>query len=678
MTMQFDTKVCGNVDHALYLEWLCTNGRGGYASGSVAGANTRKYHGYLVVAMSPPVNRLVMLSRVEDRVVHAGVVTDLSTAEFPDVIHPQGYRHIESFTYDDGPVWVFRVGPLRVRKSIKLIHDTDNLVVQYELLAPSVLESPVKLVVQPMFAGRDFHATIQPHWRPAWSLVNHGSDYFSVTVPGLPCAINLSHNADKFTPAPSWWYNFMFRQERQRGYPDRDDLWNPGALEFTLQAGKPVGFICATQPVAYNRVPELLAQQARHHEEVDGFIPEAKQDPFLLALVRASDQFIVRRGPAPSEPRQLAPMSIIAGLPWFEDWGRDTFIALPGLTLCTGRFDIARGILKTYAEHLHQGLLPNRFPDKAHHPDYNTVDAAMWYLQSAYSFWRYTGDVAFLKAVLYDPMVEIIRHYRDGTDFDIRMDGDGLIRAGSHGLQLTWMDAKVGEWVVTPRHGKPVEINALWYNGLEMMRQLALTIGDEPNAREFRQLAAMVADSFPRTFWNAAAGYCHDVVSDEGKPDRSLRPNQLMAVCLPFSPLSPDQQMAVVNTCQKHLLTPMGMRTLARDDQAFHARCEGDQLARDMAYHQGTVWPWLIGPFVSAYVRAHGGTAEARQQARGFLMPMQQHMRDAGLGSISEIADAVEPFSPRGCIAQAWSVGEVLRSYYEDVLDRAPAWPQLR
>jgi predicted glycogen debranching enzyme len=366
---------------------------------------------------------------------------------------------------------------------------------------------------------------------------------------------------------------------------------------------------------------------------------------------------------------------VIAGYPWFEDWGRDTFIALPGLTLVTGRFDVAKSILSTFADHMRRGLLPNRFPDKDFTPDYNTVDASLWFIHAAYQYWRYSGDLAFLTKYLYPKLCEVMESYRDGTDFGIRMEADGLIRAGDGNHQPTWMDAKIGDWVVTPRHGKPVEINALWYSNLRVMTLVAERAGDAARAAEFASLAERVALVFEKTYLNNMTKCLNDVIGDDGRADASIRPNQLMAVSLPFSPLSTEAQVGVVAACQKLLLTPMGMRTLAPGSPNYQGRCAGDQKTRDAAYHQGTVWPWLMGPFVSSYVKVRGGTAMARAEARGFMDPLRDHLKKAGLGSISEIADGDAPFTPRGCPAQAWSVGEVLRAYWEDVLNRAPAWP---
>ncbi len=652
-------------------------------------------------------------------------IYDLSTNEFADIIHPQGYKSLLSFEQGHGPVWRHQVGDAVIEKSITLVHGMDAVVVRYELISAGPQTQAaiaaagagggaggsggVKLQLQPMLAGRDFHATIQLQQRPWWTVSMQTGNALALSAPECPCRLVLSHNADRFHVNACWWYNFTFRLERQRGYPDREDLWTPGVLEFTLLPGVPVGFIASTRNIPWGRQQELIdAARARYESLVHAFDRIDPNDELLAALSAAADQFIVSRAAsdADSNPAGQTPSnggtgtaritngasatattpsagkSVIAGYPWFEDWGRDTFISLAGLTLVTGLFDVARSILATFADHMRRGLLPNRFPDKSFTPDYNTVDASLWYVHAAYQYWRYTGDLAFLTKYLLPKLCEIMECYRDGTDFGIRMDSDGLIRAGDGNHQPTWMDAKIGDWVVTPRHGKPVEINALWYSNLRIMALLCTQAGDHVRAAGFAALANRVQGIFEKTYFNPAAQCLHDVIADDGTPDPSIRPNQIIAAALPFSPLSSETQKKVVAACQQYLLTPMGLRTLAPPpppgSPAYHGHCVGDQRARDMAYHQGTVWPWLMGPFVSAYVKAKGGAgggAAARSEARSLLSPFRAHLHRAGLGSISEIADGDAPHTPRGCPAQAWSVAEVLRSYYEDVLAKAPPWP---
>lgn len=674
MSMVLDTAACRNFESTINLEWLITNGCGGYASSTVAGANSRKYHGYMVVAAKPPVDRYVVLSHVEDRCILNSTSYDLATDEFPDIIHPQGYLNLLSFEMKHGPIWRYQIGDAVVEKSITLVHGEDTLIVKYELVAPAG-HPPVLLQVQPMLAGRDFHGTIQGHYRPSWGIPAQTAASMELSAPECPVKLNLSHNAQKFTSQTCWWYNFIFRQERLRGYPDREDLWTPGMLEFQLEPGKPAGFICSTKNIAWDQQATLIEHEKARYESLQHSLDkQAPGDKFLSQLAVAADQFLVQRTP-PSGPNKPGQMTVIAGYPWFEDWGRDTFISLPGLALVTGRYDIARSILVTFADYICDGLVPNRFPDKASTPEYHTVDAAMWFIQAAYEYWRYSGDSKLLTEYLYRPLCQIMDKYREGTRHGIRMDNDGLIRAGEPHVQLTWMDAKVGDWVVTPRHGKPVEINALWYNNLRIMSKAAALAGDSARSQSFAALADQTCSSFNEKFWNRSSECLYDVIDDDGAGDPSVRPNQVFAVSLPFSPLDDNRARKVIDNVQQSLLTPMGLRTLAPGSLGYHGRCVGDQLARDMAYHQGTVWPWLIGGFITGYVKTHGATPEAIAEAREFLKPLEKHLCDAGIGSISEIADGDTPHTPRGTPAQAWSVGEVLRCYWEDILRKAPKWP---
>ena len=478
------------------------------------GANTRKYHGLLVVAAKPPVQRYVVLSRVEDRVVaasngnggsaHGPAIYDLSTNEFADIIHPQGYKQLVAFELRHGPVWRFQLGDAVLEKSITLVHGQDAVIVRYDLISAGSTTG-LKLQMQPMLAGRDFHATIQLHQRPWWTVAMQTGNALALSAPECPVKLVLSHNADKFHVNACWWYNFTFRQERQRGYPDRDDLWTPGVLEFTLTPGNPVGFIASTRTIPWSRHQELIdAAKTRYQGLAHAFDRIDPQDELLSTLSVAADQFIVSRSAESAAPQSGAGAhsnngkSVIAGYPWFEDWGRDTFISLAGLTLVTGHFDVARSILATFADHMRRGLLPNRFPDKSHTPDYNTVDASMWYVHAAYQYWRYSGDLPFLTKYLYPKLCEIMECYRDGTDLGIRMDSDSLIRAGDGNHQPTWMDAKIGDWVVTPRHGKPVEINALWYSNLRIMALLSQHAGDAARGSRIRRGSQIASARFLR------------------------------------------------------------------------------------------------------------------------------------------------------------------------------------
>ena len=671
----FDQKTCTNLDRSIGLEWLCTNGLGGFASGTVSGVNTRKYHGYLTVAARPPVERYVMLAHVEDRLWIGDRSYPLSANEFPDVIDPLGYQNIVNFSYQNGPIWHYRFGDARIEKSITMVHGQDAVSIRYTLLQPSASHVPLRLNVQPMLAGRHFHATTTANNRPQWHLADRIStrDPLVITAAQCPIKLFISHNADHFSDGQCWWYNFTLRAESARGYPDRDDLWTPGALEFVLKPGVSVGLICSTRPVATTEQAAIISQEKKRRDALEIAIEETSEAAMLARrLSVAADQFIVSRD---GEKNAAGKMSVIAGYPWFEDWGRDTFISLAGLSLVTRRFDVARSVLVTFADHIRDGLVPNRFPDESDHPDYNTVDASLWFIHAAYQYWRYSGDHALLRDYLYAPLNQIIDCYRAGTRFGIRMDSDGLIRAGEPGVQLTWMDAKIGNDVVTPRYGKPVEINALWFNALKIMETVARLAVHSARADELAALAVKVQAAFCARFWNPDAGCLFDVIADDGYGDPSIRPNQVISLGLAFCMLGDTKARSIINVVQNKLLTPMGLRTLAPGSPGYHGRYIGDQNARDHAYHQGTAWPWLMGPFVSGYVKTMHNTPQSRVDAWEFLKPFTAHLTEVGLGSISEIADGDSPHTARGCFAQAWSVAEVLRCLWEDVLQKSPPWP---
>jgi predicted glycogen debranching enzyme len=385
-------------------------------------------------------------------------------------------------------------------------------------------------------------------------------------------------------------------------------------------------------------------------------------DSFTQSLAAASDQYLVSRGDE---------KTVIAGYHWFSDWGRDTLIALPGLTLPVGKYEVARSILRTFAKHADRGMLPNRFPDAGETPEYNTVDAALWFFEAARAYLAYAGDLEFVRDELYTALTDIISWHARGTRYGIKVDDSGLLASGEAGVQLTWMDAKVGDWVVTPRRGRPVEIQALWYNALRIIEDLARSLGDEAGEERYRQMAAVANWSFDRLFWNQELGCLYDVV-DGSSPDPSIRPNQIFAVSLFHSMLPRDRAARVVETVKEHLLTPCGLRSLAPNDQQYRGRYSGSPRERDAAYHQGTVWPWLLGPFITAYLKVNGRSEEARRQAQTWLSRLESHLAEAGLGHVSEIFEGDAPHRPCGCIAQAWSVAEILRVYVEDVRGMRP------
>jgi len=505
-----------------------------------------------------------------------------------------------------------------------------------------------------LIAFRDYHSTthengaINPavEQRPGLTSVN--------PYQSLP-SLHLAHNAAEVVRSGDWYRNFEYDVERERGLDFSEDLFNPLVLRFDLRAGRPASIIASTEPRDIFRVNEYRQGEIARRRTVVARSPVT--DSFVQDLTSAADQYIVSRGDQ---------KTVIAGYHWFSDWGRDTMIALPGLTLPTGQYDVARSILRIFAQNVNQGMLPNRFPDAGETPEYNTVDATLWFFEAARAYLAYTGDMDFVRSELYSVFVDIISWHTRGTRYGIKLDPSGLLTSGEPGVQLTWMDAKVGDWVVTPRRGKPVEIQALWYNALCIMEELAPVFGDDAGQKRYRTMAALASWSFNRMFWNETAGCLYDVVND-GPADPSIRPNQILAVSLPYTMLSPERAHSVTETVRAHLLTAYGLRSLSPNDPQYRGRYTGDRVERDGAYHQGTVWPWLIGPFLTAFIKVNRNSGEARRQAAEWLAPLKDHLVDAGLGHVSEIFDGDMPQRPAGCIAQAWSVAEVLRVLVEEI-----------
>ncbi len=659
--IQFKQETCGDLDAALRREWLETNGLGGFASSTIIGLNTRRYHGLLVAATKPPVGRLVLLSKLEEILFIDGQAFDLSANRYPGVVHPQGFRYLKRFRLDPFPFFTYEVEGIEIEKTVFMVQGENSTVVHYELKKNNHPESPknLSLEVRPLIAFRDYHSTTHANGAIS-AAVNEDPGLATVTpYQGLP-SLHLAHNAVELSKAGDWYRNFEYDAERERGLDFSEDLFNPFVLRFDLRLRRQASVIASTEKRDVANVAEY--RQAEITRRRNAVASSPIEDSFAQTLAAAAEQYIVSRGDQ---------KTVIAGYHWFSDWGRDTMIALPGLTLPTGKHEVARSILRTFAKHVDQGMLPNRFPDAGETPEYNTVDATLWFFEAARAFLEYTGDLEFVRTELYPVFADIIGWHARGTRYGIKVDPSGLLASGEPGVQLTWMDAKVGDWVVTPRRGKPVEIQALWYNALCIMEDLARRFGDESEQKRYRGMATVASWSFNRLFWNEKDACLYDVVNG-GPPDPSIRPNQIFAVSLTHSMLSPERAKSVVEKVQEHLLTPYGLRSLAPSDPQYRGRYTGGPAERDGAYHQGTVWPWLIGPFISAYVKVNGGSQTARAQAGEWLAPLQDHLADGGLGHISEILDGDAPQRPCGCIAQAWSVAEVLRAYVEDVKGLRP------
>jgi len=656
LPVRFDANLTRDFPRASGREWLETNGLGGWASSTVAGANTRRYHGLLVVATRPPVGRLVLLAKLEETLLLPHGPVELGCNIFPGAVHPHGYRHLSGFALDPFPVFTYATEEITLRKTVAMLHGEHTTLIAYELArAPAA----VQLELRPFFAGRDYHHLTRAN--DAMSQEARFEDHVLQyrPYPGQP-VVHLLVPGGQFTPAPDWYYNFEYPREAERGLDASEDLFTCGVLHGTVEPGQPLGIIVSTEDPQGRDALSLLTAEDVRRAAVS--LPARIAEKHLLRqLTRAADQFLARRGDGLH--------TILAGYPWFTDWGRDTMISLPGLCLVTGRRAEARSIFRAFAAHVSEGMIPNRFPDFGAEPEYNTVDATLWFFVALFKYLQYTGDYAFAQEELWPVLQEIVAWHQRGTRYGIHVDEDGLLAAGAEGVQLTWMDAKVGDWVVTPRRGKPVEISALWHNVLRIMEHLAESFGEKEKEAGFRQQAERAAARFAEIFWNPAQSCLFDVVGGDGE-DAAVRPNQIFALSLPFPLLAGDRARRVFDTVDRHLFTPCGLRSLSPADPAYRARYTGSPWERDGSYHQGIVWGWLMGPFITALVRLYG--EEGRERARGIVEDLESHLSEAGLGTISEIFDAEPPFAPRGCIAQAWSVAELLRAYYEDVLGEGP------
>jgi predicted glycogen debranching enzyme len=668
--------VLASLESSSRREWLVTNGLGGYAAGTVAGMNTRRYHGLLVAALKPPVERRVLVAQLDTVVTHRGERTELGVNEFAGgYVHPQGWRYLHEFRREGAiPVWRWTVGDLVIERRVWMAHGHNTTYVQFTVVAAT---EPVELELLPLCADRDYHW----HHRGAVdyrvATIAHGVElqaHDGATHCRLLC------ERGEFRVDPAWYWNFHHRVEAERGLDADEDLYRPGVFRMRLGAGETSALILTAETAEPRPAPESYAAERSRQQELLS-VPGSNQINLGLAsrqvnlvrtrhplrhLLLAADQFIVER--RASDGRTLG-HSVIAGYPWFSDWGRDTMLALPGLTLATGRPELASSILRTFAQFVSDGMLPNRFPDAGETPEYNTVDATLWYFVAIEQTWRHTRDRSLLDD-LFPVLREIVAAHERGTRYQIRVDqGDGLLYAGEPGVQLTWMDAKVGDWVVTPRLGKPVEINALWFNALSAMRDFAVELGDERAARDYLAKAERAGRSFADSFWYEAGGYLFDVIDGpEGelgtngrRRDASLRPNQVLAVSLPHPLLDNGRAKSIVDICARHLWTPLGLRSLAPRDPRYVGHYAGGPRERDAAYHQGTVWSWLAGPFALAHYRVYGDVARAKELLAG----LTAHLREACIGQLSEIHDGDAPHLPHGCFAQAWSVAETLRAWRE-------------
>ncbi len=708
-----------SLDELLTREWLLTNERGGYVSSTIVGCNTRRYHGLLIGSPNPLASRIMGLANCLEMVILNGrapsrdkaqpdrsaPVLHLSTFEFNGKFAPEGFRYIKRFRRDTGVHFDYQLGNLELTKSVYILRDADTVVLVYDFnntreffpgkkRRTKKLEESIEFVLRPIIGLRDFHALQKSHAPLCYTpigdalLIRHG-------VPDS-CELVLSCSSMSFRKDPQWWFNFVYRNDKERGQDFYEDLWSPGFFKCRLDSPARIVLWASLRAPLPQKEPDLqrgAGQELKaatiencripgqwseaHLEAVCNDLRRYQEDVKLRAkkanqdgqhairdrryeiLCLAADQFIVRRRTCDKQRT-----TILAGFPWFSDWGRDAFISLPGLLLLTNRLDDAKSVLTTFAAAVDEGMIPNRFDDYSRTAYFNSIDASLWFIHAAFQYLTASGDSQTFTQQLLPTIRWIADSYHKGTRFGIHADADGLITGGNADSQLTWMDGKYEGIAYTPRYGKAVEINALWYNSLCRLAQFYAG-RDVETAKHFQSIADKVAASFCERFWNETAGYLNDCILPDGSADASLRPNQILAVSLPFSALSIGRQRCVVEVVERNLLTPYGLRTLNTQDSRYKGRYVGPQRERDEAYHQGTVWPFLIGPFVEAYLKVNGFSRKNKKRAAEFIQPLLEHLTEDGcLGQICEIFDGDAPHRPRGCIAQAWSVGELIRAHH--------------
>jgi predicted glycogen debranching enzyme len=661
-------------DEALQKEWLVTNGLGGYASSTVLGINTRKYHGLLVAALHPPGDRTVCLAKLDEEICVGSDTYALGANEFHGEVFPQGYRLLKDFSVAPFPRYTYSVQGVEVAKMIFMPRGKNAVAVVYKVLNGN--GSDVKFKVFPLLTCRHFHSVVD-RWRNPWDLSqqqNGAEVKMAFNVQKATIAARATEGA--FIEKTNWIERLYYREEERRGESSTDDCYQPGYFEIQVSPERKAEFAIITATGGSDReseenleavgttlydVESLLERELeQRRSSLANFYGSHKETPmsnWLSWILLATDAFIVKDA---GDRR-----SVIAGYFWFEPWGRDTFISLPGLTLVTGRFEDARNILLDFMEHSRHGLIPNLVQDKSGEAAYNTVDATLWYINAVLQYLKYTGDFKFVQKQLWKSLKAIVDSHEKGTAFGIRVDSDGLL---AHGPRLTWMDAEVDGTALTPREGKAVEVQALWYNALRTMQMLGNRFEEKSLAEKYAEMATRARTTFNEKFWNDEKNCLFDVVSSSA--DAALRPNQIIAAALDFTMLSSVKNERVVDAVHRELLTTCGLRTLARSDPRYRGTYAGDRGSRDQAYHNGSVWAWLLGPFTTAFLKAKGyGDHTLEYALESFILPLTtRQISQAGLGTISEVFDGDPPHTPRGCIAQAWSVSEPLRAYVEDVM----------
>jgi predicted glycogen debranching enzyme len=635
----FRREVAADYSKAMDKEWIITNGLGGYASTTIIGANTRGYHGLLVASLIPNLRRLLLLSKLEEEIIIDGRRHALSVNRYPDTLYPDGNKYLEGFRLDPLPCYIYRIDGVNLEKTIVMPAGRNTSIISYKLNAPRGVE----LHIRPLVNCRNFHSRTRE---------NSGLAFSQYPIPGGirlesnvdALSLYLRSNGGEYEYSETWYRNMVYDLEAERGLVDREDHFSPGIFKATLN-DQDVFSIVASADASDNSNEEGLGVAGNDK------IASSTGSHLRDWLIISSNQFTVK---LPDDTN-----TVVAGYHWFGEWGRDAAIALPGLLLTTGRFEEAKDVIRRYLKNTRNGLAPVYF-DEDKRPHYASIDTSLWLIYATYKYFSYTSDTPFIREV-YPKLREIIEWYRRGTDYS-RIAEDFLLEAKSGEYSLTWMDARVDGTPVTPRRGKCVEVNALWYNSLKSVEELSRRLDEDPEPYE--ELGLSVQSSFNQVFWNGKGGYLYDCVGEEGGDD-SVRPNQIFSISLPFPVLWRQRWGSVFKNVERHLLTPYGLRTLSPKDPRYHRVCSGGPGERDIAYHNGTVWAWLAGPFISSYVKL--GWNPSSVMIRHILHAFDQHLYEAGLGSVSEVFDGDVPHHPRGCISQAWSVGELLRVISEDL-----------
>ncbi len=658
--INIDAEICQNPREALKREWLLSNGLGGFASSTIMGCNTRKYHGLLIASLTPPTNRFLVLSNYDETVTLEGMKFHLSTNRRPGgfdaataTFQPEGYKFIVNFRLDPFPITTYALIDWEIEKRIFIPYGKNAVVVRYRVIQG---RGEASLVLAPLVTYRDIHNVSVGHNLAYPPHITGDNRVVFAPYPDRP-SLTFFHNGESIVPINPSVEQLEYPIERERGYDSIDSIVRLCEFKFPLSKEKPAFAIASTAADEAGDAILLEREALRRHrtfvKKAANLHPKKVEIPTLVTLVSAADSFIVKRGGG---------VSVIAGYPWFTDWGRDTMISLPGIFLLRGRCEQARNLLLAFLQYYKNGLIPNTFPEKGAEPIYNTVDASLWFIHAAYEYYLATKDINTVSTPLFEAVRDIIQHYVSGAHFGIHQDSDGLIYSGEAGWQITWMDVKVGDKVITPRIGKNVEINALWYHALKITAFFADILDDEEAFAAYELHAQKVKKSFVEKFWWADGNCLYDTLGADA-PDASIRPNQIFAVSLPHPVLTGEKAKAVFECVTKHLLTPYGLRSLAPGHPEYKSQCAGDLVSRDSAYHQGTVWAWLIGPYIDALVNVKGKAPAVRKEGLRIIEPLLKHLEEAGLGTVSEIFDGDAPHTPRGCYAQAWSVAELLRAY---------------